>query len=107
MKKAITQIKAYLLRIVTPIRLAVIAILMAVFWFFVLGDQGIYQFRRLMEMKHKFLIERAKLNEEVDRLSQERGVLKNPENLEMIIRSELGYIKPGEILYEEKSHKEQ
>ncbi len=107
MKRAIPQIKAYLLRVVTPIRLAVIAILIATFWFFVLGDQGIYQFRRLMEMKHRFLIERAKLNEEVDRLSQERRLLKNPDNLEMIIRSELGYIRPGEILYEEKAHKEQ
>ncbi len=104
MKKVIPHIKAYLFQVITPIRLAVITILIALFWFFVLGDQGIYQIRRLMEMRHKFQVERAKLNEEIDRLSQERQVLKNPDNLEMIIRSELGYVRPGEILYEEKAH---
>ncbi|MFH1831031.1 MAG: septum formation initiator family protein [Pseudomonadota bacterium] len=104
MKNSISQIRVHLLQVITPIRIAVITAIVALLWFLVLGDQGIYQFRRLIEMKHRLMTERARINEEIDKLSQERQVLKNPENLEMIIRSELGFIRPGEVLYEEKSH---
>jgi cell division protein FtsB len=102
MKNFLLQVKNHLSRTITPIRLAVVAVLAVLFWFLVLGDQGIYQFRLLMEMKNRLMAERTKINEEIDKLSQERQFLKNPDNLEMIIRSELGHIRPGEVLYEEK-----
>ncbi len=36
---------------------------------------------------------------EAYRLARERGELQKPENLEMIIRSELGFVKPGEVVF--------
>ena len=102
MKKLIQKIAPRLKGIVTPARLVAAIAVIALFWFLVLGDQGIYQFRQLMEMKHRFKAERTRINEEIDELTGEREMLKDPENLETIIRSELGYIRPGEVLFEEK-----
>ncbi len=103
MNARITKITEGLRRVLTPVRLVVLIAVVAVFWFLVLGDQGIYQFRQLMEMKHRFEAERLKINEEIDALTRERELLKDPKNLEMIIRSELGYIRPGEMIFEEKT----
>lgn len=89
----------------SPIRLVVLLVVAAVFWFLILGDDGIGQFRQLLEMKQRLTAERAQINREIDRLTRERTLLKDPRNLEMIIRSELGYVRPGEILFEEKTPK--
>ena len=102
MKKLVEKIVPRIRSVLTPVRAVVIIAVVALFWFLVLGDQGIYQFRQLMEMKHRYKAERSKINEEIDSLTKEQEMLRNPENLEMIIRSELGYIRPGEILFEEK-----
>lgn len=84
----------------TPIRIIVTALVIAFFWFMVLGDNGIYQFRKLLEMRTKQLTERQNLNTRIDQLTREKQILQNPEMLEMAIRSELGYVKPGEIVFE-------
>ena len=102
MKATIQKILRALLQRPTPIRLAVAAIVVALFWFLVLGDQGLYQLRSLVVMKYTLLADRAGQSERIDRLTRERDELQKPENLEMIIRSELGYIKPGEVVFEEK-----
>lgn len=72
------------------------------FCFVVLGDKGIYELRRVLDMKHSLISERKKLNDDIDRLAKEKDILSDPTNLEMTIRSELGYIKPGEIVFEKK-----
>ncbi|MBN1282444.1 MAG: septum formation initiator family protein [Proteobacteria bacterium] len=95
-----------LLWLASPIRLAVSLAVLALFLFLVLGDKGIYQFRQLMEMKQRLMAERSGLNEEIDRLTRQKALLADPKNLEPTIRTELGYIKPGEILFEEKPAEE-
>ena len=85
---------------VTPVRLVVTTLVIAFFWFMVLGDNGIYQFRRLLEMRQRLLTERQTLNARIDGLTREKQILQNPEDLEMAIRSELGFIKPGEVVFE-------
>lgn len=102
MKGWTSNILAVLFKYVTPVRLVVIVIVAAFFWFLIAGDQGIAQFRRLMDMKQRLLAERKALNEQIDKLTRERDLLSNPENLETIIRKELGFVKPGEIVFEEK-----
>ncbi|MFA5812386.1 MAG: septum formation initiator family protein [bacterium] len=103
MKRIASNITAGLVRFVTPVRLVVVVAVAAFFWFLIAGDQGIAQFRRLMDMKHRLLAERTALNEKIDKLTREREILSNPDNLETIIRKELGYIRPGEVLFEEKT----
>ncbi len=102
MKQWLSKIAPRARAIITPVRLVAAIAVIALFWFLILGDQGIYQFRRLMEMKQRLTAERSRINEEIDSLVREREILKDPANLESTIRSELGYIKPGETLFEEK-----
>lgn len=84
----------------TPVRLVVTALVLAFFWFMVLGDNGIYQFRRLLEMRQRLMGDRQTLNMRIDQLTREKQILQNPDDLEMAIRSELGFIKPGEVVFE-------
>jgi len=103
MIKAIVNILLRVLNILSPVRLVVVAVVFALFWFLALGDQGIYQLRRILEMRNRLIVERKELNDDIDRLTKERGLLSDPNNLEMVIRKELGYIRPGEIIFEEKN----
>ncbi|MFA5186504.1 MAG: septum formation initiator family protein [Patescibacteria group bacterium] len=89
-------------RFVSPVRFAAAAAMIGIFLFLILGDKGIYQLRQLAQMKQRLMAERAKLNDDIDKLTREKAMLENPENLESTIRTELGYIKPGEIVFEEK-----
>lgn len=79
----------------------------AFFSFLVLGDKGIYRMQRLLEMKHRLTEERDALNREIDRLTEEKAMLSDPANLEMTIRKELGYIRPGEVVFEEGTKADQ
>lgn len=86
----------------TPVRLAIAAATAAFFGAVVLGDQGLYQLKELLEMRQRLTSERVKLNDEIDRLAREKETLSDPANLEYVIRSELGYIRPGEVTFEER-----
>lgn len=103
MKERLLYLISSALRVVTPIRLVVILIAISFFWFIALGDQGIYQLRRLVDMKHRLTDKKQALNDEIDQLTNEKIMLQEPANLEPVIRRELGFIKPGEVLFEDKS----
>jgi cell division protein FtsB len=102
MPKFLAKAFTALFQFLTPLRVFIIAAAAAFFWFVVLGDQGIWRLERLLEMQHTLTAERQSLNDEIDELTQEKEVLADPANLETAIRSELGYIRPGEVLFEEK-----
>lgn len=102
MRQRIRNIFSSLLRHLTPVRMVVAILVLVFFWFVILGDKGIYQLRQLLDMKYKLIADRQRLNDEIDRLSLQRELLSDTENLETIIRSELGYIKPGEVVFEER-----
>ncbi|OGQ23377.1 MAG: hypothetical protein A3I05_05430 [Deltaproteobacteria bacterium RIFCSPLOWO2_02_FULL_44_10] len=72
------------------------------FGFLLLGDQGVYQLTRLLEMKHSLLSKRKELQQKIKELETEQTLLQEPKNLEMVVREELGLIKPGEILFQER-----
>ncbi len=102
MKKILHQLVFVFTHFLTPVRLIVITSLTAFFWFVVLGDKGIYELRKLSKMKGRLESERRTLGDDIDRLSEEKKNLTDPARLEMPIRKELGYIKPGEVVFEEK-----
>lgn len=83
-------------------RLLIAAFLAGFFGFLLLGDQGVYQLARLLDMKHALLTKRQTLKQKIEELKQEQELLEQPEHLEMTVREELGVIKPGEILFQEK-----
>lgn len=102
MKLFFKHILVQFLNFLTPVRVIVFLFAGLFFWFLAFGDRGINQLRRLLQMKNQLKAEQAQVNDEVDRLTREKELLSNPANLEMEIRKELGYIRPGEIIFEEK-----
>lgn len=91
-----------IIRFASPLRIASIIIVLGLFWFLLFGNQGVYQMRKLISMKHNLILEKEDLNKNISELRGEKEFLEKPENLEMVIRQELGYIKPGEILIQER-----
>ncbi len=88
--------------IFTPIRLVVLGTIIFAMWFFALGDHGIYELRQLLKLETHLMQQRQQLNDDIDELNALKQQLSQPEQMEMIIRQDLGYIKPGEIIFEEK-----
>ncbi len=102
MKKNVLKGLSDIFEFLTPVRVLIFIGVSLFFWWFILGDQGVYQVRDLMNMNKNLTQDRKDLNDEIDQLKREREILLNPEDIEMVIRSELGYIKPGEVVFEEK-----
>lgn len=87
----------------TPTRIGVAVISGLFFWFLVMGDQGVIKLKRLIEMKSNLMAETQSLNVQLDELANRKTLLSDPTNLELTIRNELGYVRPGEIIFEEKA----
>ena len=102
MKRLVLKILTRVVGVLTPARALALALVGIFFWWFILGDQGVYQLRRLLDMKHRLIKERSALNDDIDRLKREKELLNDPTKLEMVIRKELGYIRPGEIVFKER-----
>ena len=103
MKSRISKFGYAFLQVLTPGRIVIVAAVAAFFWFIVLGDKGIYHLEKIIAMKQRLVAERQQLNDEIDALTNEKELLGDPANLETVIRKELGYIRPGEVLFEDRS----
>ena len=95
-----------ILKFFNPLRLLLILISMALLWFAIWGDKGIYEREKLRFIKAKLQEERVSLQNEIIRLNKEKELLKNKNLLEGVIRTELGYIRPGEVILELKNNPE-
>jgi cell division protein FtsB len=84
---------------VAPVLIAAAALLFL--WFLIFGDQGLYQLHRSYKLKKQMKNEIAAYQTRVKELKKEREMLNDPEHLEIIIRNELGYVKPGEIVFQQ------
>lgn len=89
----------------TPIRIAVAVGAILFFAFLILGDQGVLELNKLVIMKKQLIQQKETLKSDIERLSKEKELLNNPKSLEFVIRNELGFIKPGEIIFQEKDSK--
>lgn len=103
MKKLFALIIEKLSLFFTPTRIGVAVLSGLFFWFLVTGDQGIIKLKRLIEMKSNLRGESEKLNSNIDSLLKKKALLSDPANLELTIRKELGYVRPGEFIFEEKA----
>jgi cell division protein FtsB len=96
-----------ILGIFTPLRLIILLGVGIFLAFLILGDQGVLQLNKLLVMKNDLTRQRDDLNADIERLTKEKELLHNPRNLELVIRKELGFIKPGEIVYQIKDKEEE
>jgi len=91
---------------VRPVHLLTAVGLVIFFWVLIMGDQGLYRLRQLHELRDDLEAGRQRLAHEIEAKASEKRMLEDPKNLEMIIRKELGYIRPGEIIFQEPEKKE-
>ncbi len=89
-----------------PIHIIAAASLVVFFWFLVMGEQGLYKLRQLHELRDTLEENRQRLAQEIEMKASEKHMLEEPKNLEMIIRKELGYIRPGEMIFQEPEEQE-
>ncbi len=91
--------------IFTPLRVGIVLGAAAFLWFLIFGDQGIYHLNKLSMMKKRLALQRETLKTDIEKLTREKTLLQDSKNLEPVIRKELGFIRPGEIVYQEKEEK--
>lgn len=84
----------------TPMRVGIALAALFFIWFFLLGDQGVVNLRKLLAMKERLQNEQHTLEHEIEDMTRQKELMSNPDNLEMVIRKELGAIKPGEVIFE-------
>lgn len=83
-----------------PIPIAVICIVLLFCWLLVFGDQGILTWRQLAHKKTGLADEEAHLTQKLRDLETETKRLEDPKYLEPIIRKELGFVRPGETIFQ-------
>ena len=88
-----------------PLHLLAVLGIIVFLWLLIMGDQGFYRLSQLYGVRANLTQERHRMAEDIERKQREKRRLEDPANLETIIRKELGYIKPGEIVYEEQKKK--
>lgn len=83
-----------------PIQWIMMLLFMAFCWFAVFGNQGLYTFYSLSNTHKQLISERTEMQARLEDLKHEEKLLHDPRYIETIIRQELGYIRPGEVVYQ-------
>ncbi len=83
-----------------PIQWVMMLLFTAFCWFAVFGNQGLYTYYSLAATQKNLLLENEQLQARLTELRREERLLHNPRYLETVIRQELGYIRPGEVVYQ-------
>lgn len=99
-QRIVTWLKG-VISFIRPVHLIAVGGLIIFFWFLIMGDQGIYRLRQLLQLRSNLEQQREQLARELDQKERERQMFEDPKRLEQIIRKELGYIKPGEVIFQE------
>lgn len=88
------------LREINPIQWVMMAAFLLFCWFVIFGNQGLYTYYSLTSTKNALIAESQELKLRADQLRREEKLLHDPRYLETIIRQEMGYIRPGEIVFQ-------
>lgn len=96
--KRIKQIKKEHWR---PIVICVAAI--SFLWFAIFGDQGLYHLHKARELGKELKKNITDQKKKIEELGNKKGLLNNPAHLELVIRQELGYVKSGEVVFQQMS----
>lgn len=67
--------------------------------FAVFGDQGLLKLHQMSKNEQHLEQMMAEVEAENDSLAREIEQLKDPEYLEKVVRNELGYLRPNEVVY--------
>lgn len=85
---------------INPVPLAAVALTLVFGWLTIFGNQGLVTWQRLGEERARLEREATLLAERRRALEEEDRQLDDPAYLEPIIRRELGFVRPGEIVFQ-------
>lgn len=83
-----------------PIQWVMMLLFMAFCWFAVFGNQGLYTYYSLQNTHKNLILENKNMQARLLDLRREEKLLHDPRYIETVIRQELGYIRPGEVVYQ-------
>lgn len=83
-----------------PIQWILMLLFLAFCWFVVFGNQGLYTYYSLRNTHENLISESKDMLARLEDLRREEKLLHDPLYIETIIRQELGYIRPGEVVYQ-------
>lgn len=85
---------------INPIPIVVVCVSLIFGWQLIFGDQGLLTWRSLARTKADLDAKERAHQTTLRNLQEEATRLEEPAYLEVIIRQELGYVKPGETVYQ-------
>lgn len=85
---------------INPIPMLAILLTLVFWWLLIFGDQGLLTWRGLAEKRRELIDQQTRLTEKQRQLEEEMQRLQDPHYVEPIIRRELGYVKPGETVFQ-------
>lgn len=85
---------------INPIPLVAIGLILFFGWLMIFGDEGLLTLQQLRQTERQSLKKEQELTHRLDRLHTEIERLKDPAYLEVLVRKEFGYVKPGETVYQ-------
>ncbi|PIR17761.1 MAG: hypothetical protein COV46_02985 [Deltaproteobacteria bacterium CG11_big_fil_rev_8_21_14_0_20_49_13] len=98
------MIRKLFIRIKANLKPIVIFVAAAGFvWFAVFGDQGLWNLKRAIGLRKELTARETELRARINELKENKNLLTNKEHLELVIRQELGYVKDGEIVFQQMS----
>lgn len=68
-------------------------------WFTVFGEMGLMEYHSLYTTRQEFEERINHTQMEIEKTREIRENIKNPRNMESIIRQELGYVKSNEVVF--------
>lgn len=86
---------------INPIQWLMLALFVAFSAYTVFGHKGLYTYYSNRQTKQQLLQHEEELKLKVTTLKREIELLHEPKYLETVIRQELGYIKPGEVIFQQ------
>jgi cell division protein FtsB len=74
-------------------------------WFAIFGDMGLYQLHQSIKLKSDVKNQIEAMQKKIEALKENKILLENPKHLELVIRQELGYVKPDEVVFQKMKEK--
>ena len=88
---------------INPIQWRMMLMFLVFFGYTVFGHKGLYTFYSNRQMERQLLQKEEALQVKVAQLKREAELLHDPKYSEMVILQELGYIRPGEVIFQQES----
>lgn len=85
---------------ISPFHIAVALLIAALCWFTIFGNQGLYRLHELKKTNQKMRHEISSLKEQIKDRENQITLFSDPVYLEKIVRQELGYVKPYEVIFQ-------